>query len=178
VIPSQTERAHTIEVVNNSKVGETAIIRDFVNHHDHSGSHVKSLIFVLLRRTVPNGPLRILKITNYCSDKVTMSTDSYFYRDVADFHLSPKKVGSNPGHLDDSSRIVMIGDHGPHFSSKKAMYFESSVYRTYDKEITAAFYTSYHACGRVDGAGAVDKMVISPTSVPVHPGSVPGAIPQ
>jgi hypothetical protein len=33
-----------------------------------------------------------------------MSPDSYFYRDVVDFHLSLKKVGSNPGHLDKSSR--------------------------------------------------------------------------
>jgi hypothetical protein len=143
-------------MVQGLSVGEIAIIRDFVNHHDHSGAHVKSLIFVLLWRDVLDGPIKLLKITNYCSDAATMSTDTYFYRDVADFHLSPKSE-YNPGHLDNASHVILIGDHGPHFSSGKAMLFESSVYRTYGKEITSAFYTSYHACGRADGAGAQNK---------------------
>ena len=49
------------------------------------------------------------------------------------------------------------GDHGPHFASKQSMYYESSCYRRYGKEVELNFYVSYHACGRADGAGAEDK---------------------
>jgi hypothetical protein len=152
----KTERAETIKLVQGLKVGEVAIVRDFVNHHDHGGAHVKSLFFVAQFRTEDDGPLHLLKITNYCSDAATCSTDSYFYRDVVAFHLS-QKGDANPGHFDWAKRVFFIGDHGPHFASKQAMYFESTCYRLFGKEIVPAYLTSYHACGRADGVGATNK---------------------
>ena len=137
-------------------VGWVSVVRDYVNHHDHTGSHVKCLVFVLQWRETEGGPLKILKIRNFCSDKKTMSTDSYNYCDVLDFHLR-RKGDHSPGHFDMFTVVLMEGDHGPHFASRFSMYFESVAYRKYGKEIRLNFYTSYHAFGRADGAGAEDK---------------------
>jgi hypothetical protein len=71
--------------------GQVFVTRDYVNHHDHAGEHVKCLILVLQWRASTNGPLLLLKIRNFCSDKATRSTDMFFTRDVMDFHL--KKAG-------------------------------------------------------------------------------------
>ena len=38
------------------------------------------------------------------------------------------------------------------------MHKESTSYRVYGKEVVCLFFTSYHAFGRADGAGAEDKM--------------------
>lgn len=133
------------------QVGEVGVTRDFVNHHDHSGGHVKCLHFVLQWRDEADGPLRLLKLRNYCSDTKSMSTDSYFTADAMDLHLKPG------GWFDNFHTVYFFGDHGPHFSSAATMYNESTCYRRYDKEIHLLFLASYHAFGRADGAGAEDK---------------------
>jgi hypothetical protein len=57
-------------------VGEVMVTRDFVNHHDHLGSHVKCLIWIVEWRTEKDGPLKMLKLRHYCSDNESMSTDA------------------------------------------------------------------------------------------------------
>ena len=78
------------EIRDYMKVGEVFVTRDYVNHNDHEGGHVKSLILVLQWRDKDGGPMLLKKIRNFCSDPKTCSTDAYFTRDVMDFHLSKK----------------------------------------------------------------------------------------
>ena len=60
------------------------------------------------------------------------------------------------------------GDHGPCFSNRRTMYWESLVYELtkvarkdrkdgLGLELDIAFLTSYHAAGRHDGAGMIAK---------------------
>ena len=131
--------------------GEVGVTRDFVNHHDHAGAHVKCLHFVLQWREEEDEPLRLLKLRTYCSDAKTCSTDSYFVADAMDMHFQPG------GHFDRFKRVYFFGDHGPHFASAATLFNESTAYRRYGKEIYNLFFASYHAFGRADGAGAEDK---------------------
>ena len=139
------------------KVGEAIVIRDFVNHHDTRGKHVKCLHWVKMWRDEPGGELKHLKLRHYCSDPESMMTDSYFAHDVMRFHLK-KESPHNPGLFDDIKLIYFVGDHGPHFASAATMYKESEVWKIYEKEIRLKFYASYHAYGRADGAGAEDAV--------------------
>jgi hypothetical protein len=136
--------------------GEVIIIRDFVNHHDHSGKHVKCLHWVVMWRDVIGQPLKHLKLRHYCSDGESMMTDSYFTADVMDFHLHPGDE-HHPGLFDHFHRLYFVGDHGPHFASAPTVYNESAAFFKYGKEVVPMFYTSYHAFGRADGAGAEDS---------------------
>jgi hypothetical protein len=138
-------------------VGEVVVTRDFVNHYDHAGQHVKCLHFVLQWREEAGGPLKLLKLRSYCSDADTMSCDSYYTADAMDFHFRPKS-DTNPGHFDPFHKVYFVGDHGPHFASANTMFNESTSYRVYNKEVELLYFTSYHAFGRADGAGAEDKV--------------------
>ena len=84
-----TSRKEAKEAEDNLAVGECMVIRDFVNHHDHSGNHVKCLHWVLMWRDKVGEPLKTkrLKLRHYCSDPKSLSTDSYYQADVTDFHL-------------------------------------------------------------------------------------------
>ena len=146
-----TARAQANKVRDNLAVGEVGVTRDFVNHHDHRGAHVKCLHFVLQWRDKEGAPLKLLKLRTYCSDVKSMSTDSYYVADAMDLHF---KQGTwfNPFH-----RVYFFGDHGPHFASAQTLFNESTSYRRYKKEIHNFFFASYHAFGRADGAGAEDK---------------------
>jgi hypothetical protein len=62
------------EMDENLPVGTARVIRDYVNHHDHDGSHVKCLHWVIRWRTEPNAPIQMLKARHYCSDSDTLST--------------------------------------------------------------------------------------------------------
>ena len=139
------------------KPGQVIVIRDFVNHYDHSGGQVKCLIFVLLFKLPHGGPLEVIKLRNYCDDKRSASTDAYFVADCVKFHLSPKSP-HNPGWFDDFKEIIWVGDHGPHFSSSQTWYDESNAWHIYGKEVTDLFLPNYHAFSRADGAGAEDVM--------------------
>ena len=136
---------------------EVGVTRDFVNHYDSRGQHVKCLIFVLQWREIPGAPLKLLKIRNYCSHAETLSCDSYYNADCTDFHLRAKS-DFTPGHFDTFTKVYFFGDHGPHFASVATMFNESTFYRIYSKEVYDNFFTSYHAYGRADGAGSEDNM--------------------
>jgi hypothetical protein len=138
------------------KPGTAMIIRDFVNHHDHGGKHVKCLHWVLTWRDEEDGTLRRLKLRHYCSDVGTQSCDSYFQADVTDFHLAVDK-SSCPGLMERFHTLIFVGDHGPHFSCHETMHNESTILRRYGKIIKLMFLTSYHAYSRADGSGAEDS---------------------
>lgn len=152
----EAARKATQDYVKCMEPGVCAVVRDYVNHHDHGGSHVKCLHWVMMWREEANGELLLMKVRNYCSDKDSCSTDSYFTADVAEFHLG-KKGPHNPGYFDNFHTVVFMGDHGPHFSSGQCVHHESTLKRKFNKNIRLMFYTSYHAFGRADGAGAEDK---------------------
>ena len=137
--------------------GQAIVIRDYVNHHDHSGGHVKCLHWVVMWRTKPNGDLQHLKLRHYCSDKESCMTDAYYTADVMRFHFKPKGK-HNPGLFDDFQTVYFVGDHGPHFSCSCTVYNESKYFHVYGKEVVLEFFASYHAFGRADGAGAEDSV--------------------
>ena len=139
--------------------GTAMIIRDFVNHHDHAGKHVKCLHWVLMWRDEVDGPLKRLKLRHYCSDKHSMSTDSYFQADVTDFHFNEANPHC-PGLMKNFTDIIFVGDHGPHFVSHETMHNESTILRKYEKNIRLMFLASYHAYSRADGAGAEDSTAL------------------
>jgi hypothetical protein len=139
--------------------GTAMVIRDFVNHHDHSGSHVKCLHWVLMWRNEPGGPIERLKLRHYCSDTKSLSTDSYYQADVTNFHLDELNEHC-PKLFKDFHTIIMVGDHGPHFASHETMHNESTLERKYGKRIRLMFLTSYHAYSRADGAGAEDSTAL------------------
>jgi hypothetical protein len=136
--------------------GTAMVIRDFVNHHDHDGRHVKCLIWVLMWRDVEGGPILKLKLRHYCSDKNSMSTDSYYQADVTDFHLRELEKDC-PKIMEKCHTLIFVGDHGPHFASHETMFNESTCRRRYGKKIILMFLASYHAYSRADGAGAEDS---------------------
>jgi hypothetical protein len=152
-------RKETKKLENNLKVGECMVIRDFVNHHDHGGSHVKCLHWVLMWRDVAGADVKILKLRHYCSDPDTMMTDVFFTADVMDFHLNPDNA-HNPGLFDNFHKVYFVGDHGPHFAAADTLYNESTAHKKYGKEIVLMYYTSYHAYGRADSAGAQDSVCL------------------
>ena len=155
----EASRAAAKKAEDNLVPGEAMVIRDFVNHHDHSGKHVKCLHWVLMWRDEVGEPLKRLKLRHYCSDKKSMSTDSYFQADVTEFHLNEDNEHC-PKLFKDFKRIIFVGDHGPHFASHETMHNESTLSRKYGKEIKLMFLASYHAYSRADGSGAEDSTAL------------------
>jgi len=151
-----TARKYAYDKRKNMKVGEVFVTRDFVNHHDHDGGHVKCLILVLEWYETEGGELQVLKIRHYCSDKDTLKTNFGYMLDIWSYQLH-KKDERHPGFFDGFNVIYVGGDHGGHFSSSATMIEESKFYRLYGKEIRLVFFPAYHAHGRADAAGAEDK---------------------
>ena len=132
---------------------KAVLYRDFVSWYARDGTKVRDLVFVLIRK---NKPVYIHNI--YWGDEA--GCDSYFVVDACD-HLFTKVPL-----LDKVEQLTVGGDHGPCFSSRKTMYWESLVYeltkaarknRKKGLELLIDFLTSYHAFGRHDGAGMVLK---------------------
>ena len=155
----ETCRAQVKKAEENLIPGVAMVIRDFVNHHDHGGKHVKCLHWVLMWRDKEGGPIIRLKLRHYCSDPKSMSTDSYFQADVADFHLDGLNAHC-PGLFRKFHTIIFVGDHGPHFASHDTMYNESTLLRRFGKHIIIMFLTSYHAYSRADASGAEDSTAL------------------
>ena len=153
----KTARAYANKIRDEMKVGECFVTRDFVNHHDHDGGHVKCLHLVVQFRQVEGGPLHKMKIRNYCSDKDTLTTNHGYVVDVMRYHLQEKEEGIYPGLFDQFQKIYIAGDHGGHFSNAGTMIEESKFYREFGKEIHLCYYPPYHAHGLADQAGAEDK---------------------
>jgi hypothetical protein len=161
----RTCRKATQLLDRNLKAGEGWLVRDFVNHFDGEGEHVKCLHWVLRWRDNDGYPIQMLKLRNYCSDKDTMRTGIAFTRDVDEFHLTrladlPTNLQENFTGLTDHLRTITItSDHGSHFSSPKYYLHMCTYYRIYPgKEFELLFYEAYHGEGRCDGAGAQDKV--------------------
>jgi hypothetical protein len=136
--------------------GECMVIRDFVNHHDHSGKHVKCLHWVMMWRGKADEPIKRLKLRHYCSDPASMNTDSYYQADVTDFHFNEDNEHC-PQLFKEFDTIIFVGDHGPHFASHATLYNESTLLRRFGKKIKIMFLASYHAYSRADASGAEDS---------------------
>jgi len=132
------------------------VVRDFVNHHDHAGAHVKCLHWVMMWRDMKNGPIKRLKLRHYCSDKKSCMTDSYYQADVTDFHFDETNAHC-PKLFEPFHTIIFVGDHGPHFASHDTMYNESTLSRRFGKKVKLMYLASYHAYSRADGSGAEDS---------------------
>jgi hypothetical protein len=111
-----------------------------------------NLVLCVLWREKDKGPLHVLNIHNFCTDKDTQSADAYFVADVMDFHLQTKS-DTHPGTFDAFTKIYLTGDHGPHFSSAQTANNESTFYEKYGKKVESHFLCSYHAVNRCNGAG-------------------------
>jgi hypothetical protein len=110
----ETARAYAYKVRDSMKVGEVFVTRDFVNHYDHSGSHVKCLHWVLQWREKEGGPFELLKVRHYCSDK-SMTTNHGFTAACMHFMFHAKDA-HHPGLFDEFDTVYFAGDHGGHFS--------------------------------------------------------------
>ena len=165
-------RAATQELDMNLKAGECWIVRDFVNHHDHFGKHVKCLHWVIRWRDVDYQPIKMLKVRIYCSAK-TMSTDVCYTADT-DAFLLPRRCDQPaelqihfPGLIEKVHRITFTSDHGSHLCCARLFLHMCSYYRIYPgREFMILFYEAYHGEGRCDGMGSQDKVdFMKPTSI-------------
>jgi hypothetical protein len=124
-----TARVYAYECRDNMKVGEVFVTRDFVNHYDHSGAHVKCLHWVLQWREEEGGSLELLKVRHYCSDK-SMSTNHGFTTACMHFMFHCKDE-NHPGLFDCFHTVYFAGDHGGHFAhagtSPPLYYFFASI---------------------------------------------------
>jgi hypothetical protein len=109
-----TARVYAYKCRDNMKVGEVFVTRDFVNHYDHSGSHVKCLHWVLQWREEEGGDLQLLKVRHYCSDK-SMTTNHGFSTACMHFMFHTKDK-DHPGLFDKFHTVYFAGDHGGHFA--------------------------------------------------------------
>lgn len=109
-----TARVYAYECRDNMKVGEVFVTRDFVNHYDHSGAHVKCLHWVLQWREKEGGNLELLKVRHYCSDK-SMKTNHGFTTACMHFMFHSKSK-DHPGLFDRFHTVYFAGDHGGHFA--------------------------------------------------------------
>ena len=149
---------HKIE--DGLKVGECVVYQDFVAQYmfgsDRLGDKMNNLQLVLIWRESEQGPLQSFKVANFCSDKKTMANDSFFTADVYHFHLQGV-ANSGSGLLDHFDTLYLVGDHGPHFTSKQVIYHDSVLQTKHQKKIVPLFLCSHHAFSRADGAGAEPK---------------------
>jgi hypothetical protein len=109
-----TARVYAYECRDNMKVGEVFVTRDFVNHYDHSGAHVKCLHWVLQWREKEGGKLELLKVRHYCSDR-SMTTNHGFTTACMHFMFHPLDK-HHPGLFDQFHKVYFAGDHGGHFA--------------------------------------------------------------
>jgi hypothetical protein len=152
-------RAEAKQAEDDLLPGTCMVIRDFVNHHDHSGQHVKCLHWVVMWRDKVGEPLKRLKLRHYCSNKKNMNTDSYYQADITEFHLNEDNPHC-PMLFKDFQIIIFVGDHGPHFASHETMHNESTLSRRFGKQIILMFLASYHAYSRADASGAEDSTAL------------------
>jgi hypothetical protein len=118
---------------------------------------MNNLILVLRWRDDddPCTALHTLKVNNFCGDKDSQSCDAAFVTDVFDFHLAKEEEeGANDGKPRFSNlfsqfhKLIISGDHGPHFSSRQTMLNESRMKKKYGKEVHILSLCSYHAYNR------------------------------
>ena len=140
--------------------GEAVMYRDFVAAYNCEGSKLQNLVLVVLWRETIGAPLQIWKFSNLCDDPNSRSADAYYVADVFDFYFGIQQglQHSCPFFRQHGiKKIYVSGDHGPHFSSIKTMYNESTMKEKYDLEVVIFFLCSYHCFNRCDQAGVEPK---------------------
>lgn len=156
-------RKYVNELENALKQGECVVYRDFVSQYlfgtDFLGEKMNNLQLVLVFKD-SNDVLRSLKVANFCGDKKTLAHDAWYVADVFQFHMGEEADEDSPanppkfsGLFRNFHTLYLVGDHGPHFSSKQTIYNESFMQTKYRKTIYSVFLCSYHAYSRADGAG-------------------------
>jgi hypothetical protein len=143
-------RKNLREIEQKLKKGECLIFRDFVNNQTDQMSKIKNLVLVLLWKNVDDGELHVRKISNYCSDKESSSTDAGFVKHVFKFHLDKH---ASSGEFAGFTKLIIAGDHGSHFSALETILHESTFLERYNMEVRLVFLCSYHAFNRCDRAG-------------------------
>jgi hypothetical protein len=130
--------------------------RDFVSWYSASGEKIIDLVFVLYRSV--DGRLVRTTIHNIYWGEEAGQTCA-FYRDAL-LHLLSTSLLRGITHL------YISGDHGPAFSGKETVFFESTVYSITVEflhrdcvglELEAVYLASYHCFNECDGAGASAK---------------------
>jgi len=149
----KSQRSYVAGVLDDLQPGEAVLFRDFVNSYNFRGAHIKNLQLVLRWRDKEGGPLRTFKMANFCSDPATQSCDAFYYKDVMEHHLrSAEEKGS--GFLSSFKKVYIVGDHGPHFSSKSTLWAESKWFEQFGTVVEPIYLCSYHAYNLCDGAGS------------------------
>ena len=158
----ETCRATIKKIEDNLVPGEALVYRDFVACYNCEGHKVQNLVLVVEWRTEVGGPLRVMKLNNYCSDPDSRSSDAHYVADVFEFHMRTGKDGdssyySNIFRMNKITTVFLSGDHGPHFSAAATIYNESTFLSMYGIRLLTFFLCSYHAYNRCDGAGVEGK---------------------
>lgn len=148
-----TAREKVQEIEGRLQVGECLVYRDFVNQYTTDGK-LMNLVLVLRWKEEGDHDLNTLKIHNLCTDKETNGATSYFVADVFEHHLKRKDAIFRKFHT-----LYISGDHGPHFSSVRTVYNESTWFAKYGIKVHCYFLCSYHAYNRCDGAGVEAKRI-------------------
>jgi hypothetical protein len=89
--------------------------RDFVSWYGPDGAKIRTLVFVLIHKGQPK------YIFNVYWGKEA-GCDTFFYRDAMSHLLGKTNM------LDQIKTLYISGDHGPHFRSRRAFYFDSTVF--------------------------------------------------
>ena len=162
-IQYDTCRAVIKQIESNLKPGEAVLYRDFVAQYLTGGSKLSNLVFVVLWHDGDSQGkfTHVMKFNHFCGDDETRKQDAFYTADVWDWFL-----GNGDGHSGFLSRhkickLYVSGDHGPHFSSIKTMFNESTFFRRYNIELHLFFLCSYHAFNRCDAAGLESKLLHS-----------------
>ena len=136
------------QIEENLIAGDCVMYRDFVAAYNCEGRKIQNFVFVVLYRTVPNGPLLTYKFNNICDNKETQSADPAYFADVfCDFF---KRNLCDFFKRHNITRVYLSGDHG--FSSIQTLYNESlfkekygiEFKEKYGIETVLFFLCSYH----------------------------------
>lgn len=126
-------------IFNLLKPDECVVLRDFVDYHNVYGVKVNNLVIVHIQRH-EDEILLCSKISIFCSDHETRLCVKDIVEDVFQFHLAPEGEHGN-GLFDIFTTIYfLLGNHGPHFSSKKTLHNESTMTLRYGKKFHDNFF--------------------------------------
>lgn len=146
-------REEVLKIQEGLVVGECVCYRDFVSQYCWDGTKMCNLQLVVLFRCPETQQLLQVKVSNF-AHKETL--DAHFVADVMDLHMKGKGNGGS-GLFDKFHKVVIVGDHGTHFSDVQTVYNESCMFEKYRKQVHVVFLCSYHAYNRCDAAGVLSK---------------------
>jgi hypothetical protein len=100
-----------------------------------------------------------MKFNHFCADKDSQSADAYYMADVWEFFLGHGEGHSGFLQRNNITKLYVSGDHGPHFSSARTLWNESTLFEKHGIVLHMFFLCSYHAFNRCDGAGVESKKI-------------------